>query len=269
MWYADVDEALHFNRDSNGKSMEKRSEGYKTELLRRDKSTIVLRLFEMDIMTWRPGSLELRAGTWQTRTTSERIRKYLPRGFALWSESGLWSLMGSGRTYWWKDGITLHENGKVTGDASALELSNARRIRRVFRQYAKDYMNEAMQGELPAPDSGDCFLCQMEAQSESPASSNHLLSHVEEGYFVPSLLIAALKRERPTRIMGETSYIRDIPMVQMFLQSWFDDRQARLNYACGMVYGMLVKVITNHCYLACGLTPNARAALYKQPQPVS
>ena len=49
---------------------------------------------------------------------------------------------------------------------------------------------------LPRPGSGDCFYCQMKTQDGKTlgdaSSTDHLTSHMEEGYVVPSLAYNAM-----------------------------------------------------------------------------
>lgn len=62
-------------------------------------------------------------------------------------------------------------------------------------EYSKSYAKALFDGELEAPSGADCWACYMEtADGESlgdVTGNDHLLSHIEEDYFVPTLLSRA------------------------------------------------------------------------------
>lgn len=86
-----------------------------------------------DVVTYRPGSVQLNSGGWMTYTTKDRINSFLPSGqwdatrgqwfglrASVWAQVGRWYLTTHDantreeRTYDFADGITLHDSGKVT-----------------------------------------------------------------------------------------------------------------------------------------------------------
>jgi hypothetical protein len=107
--------------------------------LRRHADCIDVRIHATDVVTfWADGRVELRSGGWNTMTTKDRINRYLPRGWQLWSERALWILhwhkcaswqqheqecLGS-KEYLFQDGITIHPDGSVSEDG---DLAAARR----------------------------------------------------------------------------------------------------------------------------------------------
>lgn len=86
-----------------------------------------------DVVTYRPGSVQLNSGGWLTYTTKDRINSFLPSGqwdatrgqwfglrASVWAQVGRWYLTTHDantreeRTYDFTDGITLHDSGRVT-----------------------------------------------------------------------------------------------------------------------------------------------------------
>jgi hypothetical protein len=60
---------------------------------------------------------------------------------------------------------------------------------------------------MEKPTSGDCLLCQLAAQDTSYKDKDHILSHIEENYLVPSLIWAAREYAWP-------ALLRDIQSLQ-------------------------------------------------------
>lgn len=131
--------------------------------------------------------------------------------------------------YPFSDGITISLDGTVLGyDAKGGE--ERERLLKQVNKYVKGYVEALARGDVPAPGPGDCFYCQMRVVGEGQVSngqqvieygqgklvdgqlvsepisaskigqtlgeatdSDHLLSHFEEPYYVPSLLYRAIE----------------------------------------------------------------------------
>ncbi len=108
-----------------------------------------------------------------------------------------------------KDGIVVSEAGDVVsgaGDAAPIEAAK-RTIDRLVRAYVKGYCEHLVSvGQVEEPGTGDCFFCVMrtvdggvplgDALNGPTGNVDHLLSHLEERYFVPALLINAIEARR-------------------------------------------------------------------------
>lgn len=124
------------------------------------------------------------------------------------------------------DGITVNEDGyaprlRANGPSPAKLRRYEREVKRI-QKAIDNYVNgfiAALKGEgLPMPSSGDCWYCAMRAESgqtmgdamqtlhpngsvSTEVNTDHLWSHIEEKYYVPSLAVNAL-RERGYKDIG-------------------------------------------------------------------
>jgi hypothetical protein len=125
------------------------------------------------------------------------------------------------------DGITVNENGyapklRADGPSPAKLRKHEREVKRV-KKAINTYVNgfiAALQGEgLPMPSGGDCWFCCMfdavpsnddgqrlahrgtTVEPGDTSNNDHLWSHIEDEYYVPSLAVNAL-RERGYRDVG-------------------------------------------------------------------
>lgn len=149
----------------------------------------VIRLHHTDIMVFDGLDISLYSGGWRTVTTKERINRFLPNSWRVHSEKRVWHL-GSGwvRDHVFEEGITIHlGDGTITGEG---KLPDAKLVKRI-RQYSKDF---AAALPVDQPNGGDCWGCCM-FEKGGMGSPDHLISHIEEKYYVPSLLVLVLKAQ--------------------------------------------------------------------------
>lgn len=130
-----------------------------------------------------------------------------------------------GNAYGWHDGITIRPDGSVENYS---EHADEKGLKKKIDKYVKGYVEALAKGDVPAPGFGDCWDCSMrvvrpglgqvpgqanpirigtvseEGYTEAPytkvgatrgecGGSDHLLLHMEEKYYVPSLLANAIK----------------------------------------------------------------------------
>jgi hypothetical protein len=115
------------------------------------------------------------------------------------------------------DGYAQREGGpsKAKLDRHKREVA---RIRRAVNRFIDGYVKELRKGTMPMPSGADCWYCSLRTESGQPMGDNaqtlhsdgtvtrevntdHLWSHIEEGYYVPSLAVNAL-RERGYKDVG-------------------------------------------------------------------
>jgi hypothetical protein len=143
-------------------------------------------LHSTDIITFRKdGTIVANTGGWQTVTTKARLNEYLPVG--IYQRGGLWYWEG-GEPF--TEGDTIRD-GKVV--AQRQDDKADKKLRKAVAAYAKLY-----HAPLPPPGPGDCWHCHLQSQNgetmgDAFKDKEHLLSHIKEGYVVPSLAYHALK----------------------------------------------------------------------------
>lgn len=166
---------------------------------------IHLRLHDTFVMTWfADGKVELNSGGWRTVTTKARINEFWPglyvgnRG-GIEQEKGVWYVRWNGKRYVFEEHMRLLPNGRVEG-ASEYEPEKEKeqlRLKKQARKYAKDFIQALKAGKVGQPDRGDCLYCQWreketgKTMGEMAGDKDHILSHFEESYYVPSLLARA------------------------------------------------------------------------------
>jgi hypothetical protein len=175
----------------------KRKLGNNTYLNPRDDGTIAVKYHETDVVIFHPdGSVVLDSGGWKTSTTKERLNAFSPAH--VWQRNGIWYVKYGKETVPFADGMTLHPGGIINGAGKDPKAET--RLRRKVFTYSKKYVAALVVGEVSEPSTGDCWFCAMrtadkgETLGEAFSDRDHILSHLEENYFVPSLIHTALER---------------------------------------------------------------------------
>lgn len=167
---------------------------HNTYLQFRDRDTIAIRLHQTDVVTLhRDNTVILNSGGWRTVTTKERINRYLPFGFYLYQEDSIWYVVcrrykDSERgvfTCTFQDGMRITPEREFSG--AGPDSKELRVRKRRIQTFAKNYINALYNGEVGKPSGGDCWICLSEFKS-----SDHIEAHIEEEYFVPTLIKNAL-----------------------------------------------------------------------------
>ena len=146
-----------------------------------------VRLHDTQIIQWyEDGRIVLNTDGWTTVTTKERMNRALRPKWNVYSDKGVWYV----NDHPYADGITLFPDGTVTGEGE--DPKAQLKLRRRVRAFANDYMDAFSDGKVPAPRNTDCWYCLMEM--DHWRDPDHLISHMDEKYYVPSLLAKAIKR---------------------------------------------------------------------------
>jgi hypothetical protein len=217
-----------------------------------------IKLHDTHVLTFHAdGRIVLNDGGWKTVTTKARFNEYLPSGWGVYSDRGVWYLgkqsVGSyqyddAKAY--ADGITIYPSMGIESVTGIGEDPKAQhKLRKRIRAYSKAYIAAFYAGDVPAPSAGDCFGCSMLAADGSApmGGMDHMLSHLDESYFVPSILHRAAKRFGVSQIAQHTLAAAWSPNVP--------DRKHALTDAVfgGIVAEQLEKAVRRHCYAECGL----------------
>lgn len=154
----------------------------------RDGEKVYVRLHDTNICQYNEdGTLTLDTGGWFTVTTKSRLNQCIaPLGFSITQVKGLWYftpavVFGKGCR------PVLHPDGTITGAYVArAEVERMKELKKNISRYVRKFGEYVSHYKVPTPSVGDCLMCQAFGGSE------HLISHMEEYYFVPTLLYNAL-----------------------------------------------------------------------------
>lgn len=151
---------------------------------------VAIKLHDTDIITLNSDTTyTLNSGGWQSMTTKERINRYTPAGIS--QKAGIWYM---------KDGSLFYDGMLINSDGLPLKPKQSKKyeqklkaIKADAKQYATAYVNKLKMGEIPVPSGGDCWACLMRGPKGDEAfkGSGHIRDHIDECYYVPSLLVNA------------------------------------------------------------------------------
>ncbi len=155
-----------------------------------------IRYHHTDVITYHPnGDIVLNTDGYLTSTTKERMGYLNDRGYHISQVNKIWYLVNRSTKKEWtfKDGITIHADGTVTGNGiDPKELLN---LDKQIKKYIEGYIKALFDGKIGKPGPGDCWGCLMKdiTTGKPVMGTDHLLSHFEEKYCVPSLLMNAIE----------------------------------------------------------------------------
>lgn len=182
-----------------------------TRLFRRSPTTIALRLYNTDIVTYHSnGDVTLNTGGWLTVTTKQRMNNYAP--VRIYSHRGVWYVGNDDTLY--ADGMIICADGTIKGAGKPSEREANKKVMKEAKAYAKGFVDKLYNCEIGLPSNGDCWGCHMRTNDGKAAfGSGHILEHFEEKYYVPSLLVNALN-EIPSSIAAKgtaQAYMQKMP----------------------------------------------------------
>lgn len=176
-----------------------------TRLFRRGPDVIALRFHETDVVTFHAdGRITLASGGWRTMSTKDRMNH--TAGITVYSDRAEWFVKTPGHeAVPYFDGMTFADDGSVlSGGITAEEWKEHLRFTRERRKAVKGYVDgfiRALREGIPLPSGGDCWFCALTTQTGEKMGDHaarvggdqtHLLDHIEESYYVPSLLVNAV-----------------------------------------------------------------------------
>jgi hypothetical protein len=147
---------------------------------------IIVRHFDTDVLKFKaegPYEIEFNTGGHRTVTTKRRLngcQTYV----RIDSKNRVWYATDrrTNETVVFADGMRWHP---VDGFKGAGKVPDKKLVKRI-----KEFAN-GFAAALPVeqPDGGDCWLCMVDGE----VGNEHLLSHVNEKYYVPTLLVKSMK----------------------------------------------------------------------------
>jgi hypothetical protein len=186
-----------------------------------DMTVYVMHYINTDIMTWYPdGNIALDTHGWLTMTTKERLNWGMPKHWGISQDHKLWYLRhwkefhepADPTTTWdhqpyrntWKDvGSWVYADGMIFNPETGVITGageDQKALVRKLKLYVRKYMEALSTGQVQAPGPGDCLYCAALRDTEDLTTEfgrqyakEHMLLHIDENYFVPSLLNNAVK----------------------------------------------------------------------------
>ena len=225
-----------------GKNKENRPIANNTRVIRRSEKMIVIRLHNTDIITfYENGAIGLNSGGWKTVTTKDRMNRFTPRNIAISTDRGIWYVIirtpeSEDLSPWddfyprypFEDGMHVLSDGTVYDhNLKSIEICDKKKEKQLTKKvnkinrFSRELVKRFFDGRsIPGP--GDCFYCQYHAGSEHTAhvkmqtgklvdgkleltdgvDHNCIQSHLDENYYVGSLVIAALNWNENIGVYG-------------------------------------------------------------------
>lgn len=159
---------------------------------------ITVKYHDNPIVNFYPDRVSFDSCGWKTSTTKERLNWFMPDNYMLYQERSIWYISkGYGMSrYVFQDGITI-KDGQVYNAGNEEHGQEVKRMIKRIKKYVSGYVSALLAGEVGQPSSADCWHCLMRDESGKTlgelTNSNHIESHMEESYYVPSLLGNAFK----------------------------------------------------------------------------
>lgn len=186
--YKQADESLQ------GRNYESRKLANNTYLIRGD-NVFHVKLHATNVVTIHDNGLyTLDSGGWLTATTKDRINRFSPARIS--QSKSVWYL---------SDGSLFNDGMKVNGDGLPVDPvdpkeyeKQLKEIKKQAKAYAKKFVSSIEKNGINPPSSGDCWHCTMKTEDgqtlgDKAGDHNHIRYHIEENYYVPSLLYNAMK----------------------------------------------------------------------------
>jgi hypothetical protein len=192
-----------------------------TYLKQRENGSIAVMLHSTDIILFlASGMVKVDSGGWKTPTTKQRLNEYL-EGWQISQEKGIWYWVKPGQ--WDKkipytDGDMIGLNGILISERGPDSLQKEKELRKRISKYADLCVSKM---PIAEPSGGDCWHCLMrevkpfgvDPKDHIPKTlgdltdpKEHILSHMEEGYVVPSLVANALKERGAGALYWEYAF---------------------------------------------------------------
>ena len=179
------------NEKLTGRNTQSRKIGNNTYAVRKERA-IAVKLHNTEIVTFhQDGAITFDSGGWRTSTTKARMNEFSPA--RVLQARGVWTISIDGQSANYADGITWTDKKWIGAGEDPKE--GLKLVKRLSR-FAGAYMDAFDSGNVPTPSNGDCWGCLMVATNgERPmGGKSHILDHLDENYFVPSLLMRAIER---------------------------------------------------------------------------
>lgn len=197
------------------------------------------------------GRIVLGNGGWYTQLTMRKMNTYLPAPWRLFTEKRIWYLSpydgwDPKTSFSYANGTTIMPDGSVTGAMAPEERTAEIYLRKQVKKYSKAFAKAVIDKKVPLPGEGDCFFCTNRTQTGQvlgdAIQSDHLLSHMEENYFVSSMVMNALEEAG----LGDLIHDTIVTAMMMASKQEVGERACLLNMFEKIAYEHLQKAIEKY-----------------------
>lgn len=213
------------------KKREKKKLCRNTWLVRNSDNEIAVRLHNTDIIRFQKVSdkMVLNANKYMTPTTKDRINRFQNR-VSISQDKRQWTVTTSKEQVIFENYMKIDSEGNVEGvseyDPKLLDK---------IKKYVKGYMKALVTGKIKSPGTGDCFLCQS-INGDGRVDAEHYLSHMQENYYVPSMIVNAIQEIKVSPVAQ--SYLYEIfngGKVEKFYEGIAQEQLSKslLRFLCG------------------------------------
>lgn len=155
-----------------------------------DKGRRYIRLHNTDIIIQDGNKISFYTDGWKTPTTKARINDLSP--VHVTQENSAWRLKYNSQTSLFYEGITINtKTGKIIKPRQ--DDQTTKNLTKQINDYCKKIKNLP---SIPYPEAGDCWDCLLFDNNIGPGdkstSTDHLISHLKEGYIHGSIICNAL-----------------------------------------------------------------------------
>jgi hypothetical protein len=175
----------------------------------RNDGAIVYRLHHTDILVvYLDGTFQISSGGWKTITTKDRINQFMPAGWSVFSDRGIWYVRrrdGQDKVPFYEDMHLPEALDKQNRGVNQSLVNGQLALKKRIDAFVKKTIVKGK--PIPLPSQGDCFYCLMfnaekpvpvgsygyATQNPEPQDNSHLLSHIDEGYMHGSLIVNAMR----------------------------------------------------------------------------
>jgi hypothetical protein len=176
-------------------------------IARIEEDKIIIKYHSSDIAELTQFTRKLFSGGYKTYTTKERLNWYIPSPYSLYQSKGVWYIwnyqdksehvFAEGLEFYMPYGVDPWEiNQNTCADKSAADKIKS--LRKKINAYTNQYVKLLISDKLDTPGGGDCWYCHFQTQNdeslgESSKDTDHLESHFDEKYYVPSMLMNSIR----------------------------------------------------------------------------
>lgn len=230
-------------------------------------------------------TIQLNSGGWNTPLTRDRMDRFCPLNvwtekFVMYVSEFTWYEMHKRKekkvnckVYHFKDRMWFNPDGTVWVKENSepiqlkpyskkQEQQKRKQLKRIDT-FIKNYLDKLTSGQMDRPGAGDCFICQFESGDErvqmgtltkegfNPGviDSEHLLNHIREKYYVPTIIWNAIRSEchDPEGVWGNPKMVSGLSDYDKHnISCWFNPDSEHKPFANDMTRQRIRKIMKQY-----------------------